>query len=112
MPLDASEKGVSEPVEPFDGNFWGVKNGPERLLTIQNEQFKLELAFGWFAASECNAAGLGMDFVGIQRQGAKPPRRNRIFLLRNQETRNHQKDFMVSGLPYGIVFGCVFASLR
>jgi hypothetical protein len=28
------------------------------------------------------------------------------------ETRNHRKDFMVSGLPDGIVFGRAFASLR
>src|ERR1035441_4640953 len=35
-----------------------------------------------------------------------------FFLLRNQETRKHRKDFMVSGLPYGIVLGRAFASLR
>jgi hypothetical protein len=35
-----------------------------------------------------------------------------FFLLRNQETRNHRKDFMVSGLPYGIVFGRAFAPWR
>jgi hypothetical protein len=52
------------------------------------------------------------DSVGIQRQGAKPPRRNRIFLSRNQKTKNHQKEFMVSWLPDGIVFGCAFAPLR
>ena len=141
------------------------------------------MAFGWFATPERNAAGPGPDSVGIQRQGAKPPRRNRIFfmtkpgnqesskkshgflpslcgivfgrafaplrlcvksfwyggrrqrpgrgriqpecnvkaqsrqdatgffLLRNQETRDHRKDFMVSGLPYGIVLGRAFAVL-
>ena len=53
-----------------------------------------------------------LDSVGSQRQGAKPPSRNRIFLLRNQETKNHRKDFIVSRLPYGIVFGRVFAPLR
>ena len=35
-----------------------------------------------------------------------------FFLLRNQETRNHREDFMVSGLPYGIVFGRAFAPWR
>jgi hypothetical protein len=54
-------------------------------------------------------AGPGPDSAGIQRQGAKLPRRNRIFLLRNQETKNHRKDFMVSWLPNGIVFGRAFA---
>src|ERR1017187_2743398 len=52
------------------------------------------------------------DAAGIQRQGAKPQRRNRIFLLRNQETRKHRKDFMVSGLPYGIVLSRAFAPWR
>src|ERR1019366_3766822 len=44
--------------------------------------------------------GGGPDAAGIQRQGAKPPRRNRIFSLRNRETKNHLKDFMVSWLHY------------
>src|ERR1039458_10854313 len=35
-----------------------------------------------------------------------------FFLLRNQETRNHRKDFMVSGLRYGIVLGRAFAPWR
>jgi hypothetical protein len=35
-----------------------------------------------------------------------------FFLLRNQETKNHRKDFMVFWLLYGIVFGRAFASLR
>ena len=35
-----------------------------------------------------------------------------FFLLRNQETKNHRKDFMVSWLPYGIVLGRAFAPLR
>src|ERR1017187_4750850 len=56
--------------------------------------------------------GPGPATAGIQRQGAKPPRRNRTFLLRNQETKNHRKDFMVSGLRYGIVLGRAFAPWR
>jgi hypothetical protein len=35
-----------------------------------------------------------------------------FFLLRNQETKNQRKDFMVSWLPDEIVFGCAFAPLR
>jgi hypothetical protein len=35
-----------------------------------------------------------------------------FFLLRNQETKNHQKDFMVSWLPYEIVLGRAFAPLH
>jgi hypothetical protein len=71
------------------------------------------MAFGWFATPERNAAGPGPDSVGIQRQGAKPPRRNRIFFMTkpgNQESSKKSHGFLPS--LCGIVFGRAFAPLR
>jgi hypothetical protein len=57
-------------------------------------------------------AGLGPDSVGIQRQGAKPPGRNRIFFITKPGNQESSKRFHGSWLPYGIVFGRAFAPWR
>src|ERR1039458_4061079 len=50
--------------------------------------------------------------AGLPPRNVRRPGLGWILSLRNQKTRNHKKDFMVSGLPYGIVLGRAFAPLR
>jgi hypothetical protein len=73
------------------------------------------MAFGWFATPERNAAGPGPDPAGMQRQGAKPPRRNRIFFITkpgNQESSKRFHGVLASLWNCFLLRLCAFASLR